>query len=86
MKKTIYIYSSLCISLMFFIIWSCTDSEFSDTKEQHESEFFSLEEAKSFFEEQMEQHYMSTRSIKEAGKRLTPGDFIPKCNIVLNKF
>lgn len=78
MRKTIYIYGSLCVSIIFLLVWSCVDTDFLESKSQQENADFSLKEAKDFFEKQMEQYPLTTRSLKDAGTRLTAGDFIPK--------
>lgn len=69
-----------CLYILLLIIFmgSCTDSDFIVADQQLENTNFSLEEAKNFFEMQMEQHPVVTRTLTEAGRRLTPGDFTPQ--------
>lgn len=61
-------------------LWNCTDTELvkNDTQVQHKN--FSLEEAKGFFEKQMQRSFVSTRSSngKKPKQLVTPGDFIPQ--------
>lgn len=78
MRKTIYIYGSLCVSIIFLLVWSCVDTDFLESKSQQENADFRLKEAKDFFEKQMEQYPLTARSLKDAGTSLTAGDFIPK--------
>lgn len=80
MKRKTYFCISLCILSITLFLWNCTDTELvkNDAQVQHKN--FSLEEAKGFFERQMQRSFVSTRSSngKKPKQLVTPGDFIPQ--------
>ncbi len=80
MKRKTYFCISLCMLSVTLSLWNCTDTELvkNDTQVQHKN--FSLEEAKGFFEKQMQRSFVSTRSSngKKPKQLVTPGDFIPQ--------
>ena len=79
MKKKQYFCISLCILASTLFYWSCTDSEFGSTNAPIQHKEFSLQEAREFFEQQMEQCPMPNRSAKgQKHKQVSPGDFVPK--------
>ena len=79
MKKRIYFYITVFLSLTALFLWNCTDTiGFNLYGEQKAHEDFTIEEAKAFFEKQYSRNMPISRSIEEKGnKRLTPGEFVP---------
>ena len=79
MKKRIYIYIGMFLSLTALFLWNCTDTigfDFYGDRDAHDD--FTIDEAKAFFEKQYSRNMPLSRSIEEKGnKRLTPGDFVP---------
>ncbi len=79
MKKRIYIYIGMFLSLTALFLWNCTDTigfDFYGDRDPHDD--FTIDEAKAFFEKQYSRNMSLSRSIEEKGtKRLTPGDFVP---------
>mgnify|MGYP001629555725 CR=1 FL=1 len=79
MKKKQYFCISLCMLVSTLFYWSCTDSEFVSKDTLIQNEEFSLQEAKEFFEKQIEQCPVTNRSAKgRKYNQASPGEFVPK--------
>lgn len=75
MKHT-YIYTIVSILVIIFCTANCTDENIIKPNTENELNYFSLQEAKDFFEKEAERNLILSRSYNN--KAITPGDFILK--------
>lgn len=79
MKKRTYIYMVLCLMMMTWGTVGCMDEELIRPDLKADLKDFSLQEAKEFFQTQIKENLVLSRSLdSKENQTLSPGDFVPE--------
>lgn len=83
MRRLTYIYTILFIMAIVFGVVNCTDEDLVKNGQENMEEF-SIQEAKDYFQVQMAENLILSRSLSsEDNKTVSPGDFIPNWDIAV---
>lgn len=83
MRRLTYIYAILFIMAIVFVVVNCTDEDLVKNGQENMEEF-SIQEAKDYFQVQMAENLILSRSLSsEDNKTVSPGDFIPDWDIAV---